>query len=60
LPPLDHIFSHRKVRYTPFLFRVSVSMGVSRSDLRWVTQQEAKALPLPAAQRTLASRVWSL
>jgi len=60
LPLIDHIFSHRKVRYTPFLFRVSVISGVPRTDLRWVTQKEAEALPLPAAQRTLASRVWSL
>jgi adenine-specific DNA glycosylase len=60
LPPIDHIFSHRKVRYTPFLFRVNGSKGVPQADLRWITQEEAKALPLPTAQRTLDSRVWSL
>jgi A/G-specific adenine glycosylase len=60
LPPIDHIFSHRKVRYAPFLLHVNGGTGLPRADLRWVTRKDAKKLPLPAAQRTLASRVWSL
>lgn len=74
LPPLDHIFSHKKVRYTPFVFRCRPDFpdeeGAPETasdrdaprlpqNLRWVSQDESEALPLPAAQRTLAWRVWS-
>jgi A/G-specific adenine glycosylase len=64
LGALDHAFSHRRVQYSPFLFRcrtvATEERASPREDLRWVTQDESDDLPLPAAQRTLASRVWSL
>jgi len=66
--PFDHIFSHRKVRYIPVVFRwsghhrreVRDPSGEEQGELRWVTREESDELPLPAAQRSLASRVWSV
>lgn len=80
MAPFQHTFSHRIVRYSPFIFRGNTapthSSGgrrrrkdsrapgsashVSEGSLRWVNADEADRLPLPAAQRTLASRVWTL
>lgn len=59
LEPLEHVFTHRRLCYLPYLFRVAVKRiprGASHS-LRWVEPDCARELALPAAQRTLLTRV---
>jgi hypothetical protein len=63
LARLDHAFTHRRVVYLPFLFRVEgrSTGGVGGSPrecdgatFRWARlRSEVKAMPLPAAQRRI-------
>jgi A/G-specific adenine glycosylase len=59
LAPLDHVFTHRRIRYLPFLYRPEHLGAPERAPepLRWVAAAEARQLPFPAAQRTLLDRV---
>jgi len=62
LSPLEHLFSHLRVRYLPYLVRLSVPQvrgGVPQAwptpagAYRWTSPLEAVDVPLPAAQRKL-------
>ncbi len=66
LPPELHVFSHRRVRYHPFLIGVeseaiptlNVSSLTDERALRWITPGRALAgLPLPAAQRRMVEGI---
>ncbi len=59
MQPLEHAFSHRRMRYLPFLLRTelaSAPTGDGRA-LRWVVPGRTGDLPLPAAQRKLLVRL---
>ena len=57
LTPVDHAFTHRRVRYLPFLFTVPMSTARLVEPcvgIRWVEAGPAMAaLPIPAAQRKI-------
>lgn len=59
--PLDHAFSHMRVRYMPFVFTVSTSdagCGDGGGDtLRWADRKAVEALPMSVAQRKILERV---
>jgi len=59
LPPFEHLFSHLRVRYLPYVFRVAVPRGLSTptGTYRWASARDAVDVPLPAAQRTLWASV---
>jgi len=64
LEPLDHAFSHRRLRYLPFRIRLAPAslpdrtlVPVEGTGLRWVRPGEDAGLALPAAQRKLLERV---
>ena len=61
LSVLDHAFSHRKVRYFPFLIRTGPVPAPSPREetLRWVVPDQVDDLPIPAAQRKLLGRLSS-
>lgn len=64
LEPFDHAFTHLRVCYHPFVFRVERAApteavhpelrGVG-DTLRWVAPTELERLPLPAAQARILS-----
>ncbi len=58
--PVDHAFTHRRVRYIPFLFLATFKDDgpVWREDLRWVDSGEANLLPIPVAQSKVLSRIF--
>jgi adenine-specific DNA glycosylase len=57
LPGITHVFTHLKARYRPVLVNVSETAPVERG--RWVSEAGLKELPLPVAQRKMASQALS-
>jgi len=59
LPPFSHLFSHLRVRYLPFVFRVAAPQDLSKpaGRLRWTSARDAVDVPFPAAQRRLWASV---
>ena len=59
MPPFEHLFSHLRVRYLPYVVRVAVPPGLSTptETLRWASARDAVNVPLPSAQRRLWASV---
>ena len=60
LPVVPHAFSHRRMRYHPFLFRLSHGRDPEaelRPPLRWVGLDATEDFPLPVAQRAVLANV---
>jgi A/G-specific adenine glycosylase len=52
LDPVQHLFTHLKARYRPFLIRFPWEMGPP-AEGRWVSLEELEELPVPVAQRRI-------
>ena len=52
LTPVDHVFTHRRLRYLPFIFSIPRDGGAAAltEDRRWVDHAEADRLPISAGQ----------
>ena len=59
LETVQHDFTHRRMRYLPFVFSVSSSVEASGSGegIRWVDSSEADNLPIAAAQLKVLRRI---
>jgi len=59
LEPLDHVFTHRRIRYIPYLFRPRGldELRTPIATLLWIAPPGGGGVPFPAAQRTLLERV---
>jgi A/G-specific adenine glycosylase len=64
LRPINHRFTHRWVRYVPFLFRVSGDGDEGdpfpSGSLRWVDSRGLQQLPTPTAQMKLLEQVFGV
>lgn len=59
LPSLEHVFTHMRVRYIPFVFTAwpeSPEPGW-REEMRWVDRAGAAELPISSAQLKLLDRI---
>jgi A/G-specific adenine glycosylase len=58
LPVVDHAFSHLRVRYYPFLFRILPATPCP--DCAWVAKTRLPEVPLPVAQLKIAEAAMEL
>ena len=60
LEPVDHAFTHLRVRYVPFVLLVPFEGDgpTRREDVRWVDPGEADELPIPSAQLQVLSQIF--
>ena len=61
LPPIDHVFSHFRLRIQPLLVRgAQTDSAIGDDDLRWLPTDELAAIGLPAPVRRLLEAVYPL
>jgi A/G-specific adenine glycosylase len=57
LPPVDHLYSHLRARYRPWLMWGGPAGDGEANGVRWVTLDQLHELPLPKAQQLMAALV---
>ncbi len=57
---VDHAFTHRRLQYVPFLFRLSAQGPAPEGDseLMWMDPYEAAGVPIPVAQLKVLTQVF--